>query len=258
MKGFEGVSTFFLDVQGTLVRRDPATLKSRLIGGVKAVEAIRARGGKVRILSNAPRETEEVHRDLTSAGLDIRFEEIITSAQVTGEYILKRFGRSRLYVLGSDSFKRELAKYGHVAVEDGADVVVVGIDRQLNFEKLNRAMRMLMAGAKLVAAGMSRYIPEEQPTISIGPIAKALSYATGVKPIVTGKPSRIMYIYALVKAGAVPEEAAVVSDDLEDLIYARKFGMKSVLVLTGVTRREDLGRFTPDLVLESVDQLADL
>ena len=251
------VRVFFLDVQGTLVRRDPNTLKNTLIGGRHAVSTLRELGRKVFILSNAPRETEEVHKDLASVGLDIGIDEIITSAQVTGDYILKRFGKSKLYVLGADSFKRELSKYGHEPVEEGADIVVVGIDRQLNFEKLNKAMRMIMNGAKLVTAGMSRFIPEAQPTMSMGPITKALSYATGAKPIVTGKPSRIMYMYALVKAGAMPEEAAIVSDDMEDLVLARKFGMVTVLVLTGTTTMKDLERvnFRPDLVLDNIDEL---
>jgi len=253
----DGVSTFFFDVQGTLLRRDPKTLRSSLIGGTLAIGAIRRSNRKVRVLSNAPRETEEVHRDLVSAGLDIKLEEIITSAQVTGEYILRRFGKSRLYVLGSDSFKRELSKYGHVIVEDDADAVVVGIDRQLNYEKLNRAMRILMGGAKLVAAGMSRFIPEEQPVMSIGPVAVALSYATGVRPIVTGKPSRIMYIHALVKSSSLPEESAIISDDLEDLVYARKFDMRTILVLTGATKIDDLKSFKPDLVLNNVDEIAE-
>ncbi len=251
------VRVFYLDVQGTLVRRDPNTLKSALIGGKHAIGTLRELNKRVYILSNAPRETEEVHKDLVSVGLDIGLDDIITSAQVTGDYILKRFGKSKLYVLGADTFKRELSKYGHEPVEDGADVVVVGIDRQLNFEKLNKAMRMIMSGAKLVTAGMSRFIPEAQPTMSMGPITMALSYATGVKPIVTGKPSRIMYMYALVRAGAMPEEAAVVSDDMEDLVLAQKFGMATVLVLTGTTTTKDLERanFRPDLVLDNIDDL---
>ncbi|ABP50107.1 HAD-IIA family hydrolase [Pyrobaculum arsenaticum] len=251
------ITTYFVDVQGTLVRRNPKTLKSQLIGGVKAFEKIRGAGGRIYILSNAPRLTEEVHKDLLSVGLPVDIEQIITSAQVTGEYIAKKFGPSRLYVIGSDSFKQELSKYGHTVVEEGADVVVVGIDRQLTFEKLNKAMQLIMAGAKLVAAGMSRYIPEEKPTISIGPIAMALAYATGVKPINTGKPSRIMYTYALVRARAVPEESAVISDDLEDLIYAKRMGLATVLVLTGATTPEKLkaSGFQPDYVVNNIDEL---
>lgn len=254
------LTTFFIDVQGTLVRRDPATLKNRLIGGVEAIKYLRSRGRRVFILSNAPRAVEEVHRDLASVGLDVKVEEIITSSIVTGEYILKKFGPSRVYVIGSDSFKQELAKYGHQVVEDDADVVVVGIDRQLTFDKLNKAFQMLLKGAKLVAAGMSRFIPEEKPTISIGPIATALAYAANVEVINTGKPSRIMYTYALVKARAVPEESAIVSDDLEDLVMAAEMGMTTVLVLTGTTKLEDLGKsgFKPDFVLENIDEIVKL
>jgi HAD superfamily hydrolase (TIGR01450 family) len=251
------LTTYFFDVQGTLVRRDPQTLKNKLIAGLKAIERIRQAGGRVFILSNAPRATEEVHRDLASVGIPISPEEIITSAQVTGEYIAKKFGPSRVYVLGSDSFKAELAKYGHKAVEEDADVVVVGIDRQLTFEKLNKAMQMIMGGARLVAAGMSRFIPEDKPTISIGPIAMALYYATGVKPINAGKPSRIMYTYALVRARAVPEESMIISDDMEDLVLAKKMGFATALVLTGSTTLERLkaSGFQPDLVLKDADEL---
>ncbi|AET33300.1 HAD-IIA family hydrolase [Pyrobaculum ferrireducens] len=250
-------SVYFIDVQGTLLKRNPQTLKSQLIGGVKAMEAMRQRGARYFILSNAPRLTEEVYKDLAAVGLPVGMEQVITSAQVTGEYIAKRFGPSKLYVIGSDSFKQELAKYGHQVVEDGADIVVVGIDRQLTFEKLNKAMQLIMSGAKLVAAGMSRFIPEEKPTISIGPIAMALSYATGVKPINTGKPSRIMYTYALIRARAYPEESAIISDDLEDLVLAQKMGFHTILVLTGTTTPERLREsgFQPDQVLSNIDEL---
>lgn len=252
------INTFFIDVQGTLVRRDPTTLKSRLIGGVEALKVIRASGKRAFILSNAPRLTEEVHKDLISVGLDVGIEDIITSAQVTGEYIANRFGPSKLYVIGSDSFKQELSRYGHSIVDDNADIVVVGIDRQLTFEKLNKAFNMLLNGARLVAAGMSKFIPEERPTLSIGPIATALAYASGVEPINTGKPSRIMYTYALVRARAYPETSAIISDDLDDLVMAKEMGMTTVLVLTGTTKREDLAKtgFTPDYILDNIDDVA--
>jgi HAD superfamily hydrolase (TIGR01450 family) len=248
-----GPSRFlFFDLQGTLVRRDHVRNRVVPIGRDGLLDSLRSMGYRIYVLTNANRSTESVLKDLRACNLD-SIDGLITSTQVAGEYILHRYGPSRLYVIGTSDFKAELERYGHV-VSDEADIVVVGFDPGLTYDKLNHAMRLLLNGARLITTARSRVIPEG-PLLSIGPVAVALSYATGVRPIVTGKPSRIMYIHALVKANALPEESAIISDDIEDLVYARKFDMRTVLVLTGATKLEDLGSFKPDLVLNNVDEL---
>ncbi len=254
-KRFLSRKFLFFDLQGTLIRRDHVRNRVVPIGRDGLLDSLKSMGYRVYVLTNANRSTESVLKDLRTCNLG-SIDGLITSTQVTGEYILHRYGPSRLYVIGTSDFKVELERYGHVVSDDNAEIVVVGFDPGLTYDKLNHAMRLLLNGASLIATARSRVIPEG-PLLSIGPVAVALSYATGVRPIVTGKPSRIMYIYALVKANALPEESAIISDDLEDLVLAKKMGFYTVLTLTGVTKDKEL-KFKPHLVVNDVNELVKL
>jgi HAD superfamily hydrolase (TIGR01450 family) len=142
---------------------------------------------------------------------------------------------------------------------DRADFVVVGLDRHLTYDKLNTAVTLLRQGARLIAAYMDRvYMSDAGPAFSSGPTTKALEYATGKTAIVVGKPAPLMFRLALEKAGVGPKEALMVGDQLDtDLRGARRVGLRTALVLTGVTDSKTIGRLRtkPDLVVRNVDEL---
>lgn len=255
------VKAVLLDVQGTLTTRDERG-NNVLIGGVKFIETAKKNNLKILVLTNATKLNESIVQELRSVGLPIEVDEVLSAGQATGLYISEKFGRSKLWVLGEKSLEEELKKYGHQFVdslEDVPDFVVVGLDRDLNMEKLNRALRYLRKGAKLIGCHASKRIPEKGgETISVGPIVKALEYASDTQATIIGKPSPIMYQMAVRKMGISASEAVMVSDELSNDLYpARELGMKTVLVLTGVTKLSDVEKYSikPDMVVDNIDDL---
>jgi len=256
-----GIRALLLDVQGTLTTRDEKG-RNILIGGKKLIEHVRKNGIKVLVLTNATKRNEDILSELESVGLQLTQDEILSAGQATGLYLRENFGRARIWVLGEESLADELSKYGHVLVGDDEmipDFVVVGLDRQLTYEKLNKALAYLRAGAGLIGCHASKRIPEKnREIISVGPIVKALEYASDKQAVIIGKPSRIMYQMAISMLSVKPSETVMVSDEhRNDLVPAKELGMMTVLTLTGVTKKDDVEKLEPkpDLVIENVDDL---
>jgi len=158
--------------------------------------------------------------------------------------------------------KRELETAGHQVSETEPQVVVVGFDRKLTYEKLDDALRFLREGAKLVGSyGGAVYMSDHGPALSAGPIIKALEYGSNKRAIMIGKPSPRMFQLALQLACERPSHAVMIGDQIEtDVLGARKAGVHTILVLTGVETRETikLSRIKPDAVFETVDDLGRL
>lgn len=145
--------------------------------------------------------------------------------------------------------------------EEDVDFVVVGdAGRDFTFERLNKALRLILDGAEILALEMDRYWRESEGLVlSTGPFVAALEYATGKKAEVMGKPSRQFFELALKDLGKRPKDAAMIGDDiLTDVLGAQAMGMKGILVKTGKYRADLLAGsgITPDLVLESLAELA--
>ncbi|HIQ29771.1 MAG TPA: HAD-IIA family hydrolase [Candidatus Caldiarchaeum subterraneum] len=255
------IKALLLDVQGTLTTRDEHG-RNILVGGVRLIEHARRTGRRILVLTNATKRNEAILNDLRGAGLPLEDGEILSAGQATGLYLREKRGACRLWILGERSLGEELAKYGHEIVNDTSEkphFVVVGLDRELTFEKLNTALAHLRSGAELIGCHASKRIPEkDREIISVGPIVKALEYASDKQAIIIGKPSRVMYEMALAKLRVNPHEALMISDELKnDLLPAKDIGMKTALTLTGVTKRQDLERseIKPDIVVENIDDL---
>src|SRR5574341_182003 len=140
--------------------------------------------------------------------------------------------------------------------EHGAAFVVIGdMGDEWNARQLNRALRLLLDGARLVTLGMGRYwMAPDGIRLDNGAYASALAYASSQEPIVIGKPSPDYFRMALEILDLPPERVAMVGDDiLNDVDAAQKLGIKGILVQTGKFRAEDLQRgVTPDKVLPGV------
>ena len=232
-----------------------------LVGGPRLIEVARSKGMGIRVLTNASKSNSSVLRELRDIGLGLREGEVISAAELTAQYLREKMGKTRVWVLGEPELGEALTLYGHEVVDHDPDVVVVGLDRSLNYEKLNKALLFLRQGARLVGVHSSRRIPVSGgETLSVGPVVKALEYAAEKKAVVIGKPSKIMFEAALKSMGLRASMTAMVSDELQiDLMPAKSIGMKTVLTLTGVSTRDDARRlgFKPTLIVNNVDELAD-
>ena len=223
------------------------------------VRRLKELGKKTYVVTNDSTHVRgELLQNLRNFGFSFIEEEILTSSYLTASYLKEKFGRASFYLIGERGLRSELEAAGHFE-GDSAQVVVVGFDRQLSYWKLDNALRLLNAGAQLVGSyGGAVFMSDNGPALSAGPIIKALEFGSGKKATMIGKPSPRMFKLALALAGEKAERAVMVGDQIEtDVLGARKAGVHTILVLTGVETRESIRRsgIKPELIVDDVDDI---
>ncbi len=210
--------------------------------------------------NNASTLPEKLAERLQGWGTDVKPEEIVTSSIATADYLAANFPvGARIYVVGMEGLRVPLLQRGFEIAEDRVAAVVAGIDWQLTYNEIKRAALNIRAGAAFIGTNGDRTFPSEEGIIpGAGAILAALEAGTGIKPIVMGKPEAYLYETALKRMHAVPEHTLVLGDRLEtDILGAVRMKLKSALVLSGVTTREQLAASTyqPDAVFEDISTL---
>ncbi len=213
--------------------------------------------------NNATRTPEEYALKLRKMGVDVEPDRVLTSGQATAIYLKERLGRPmRLYLIGSESLRKVLEKEIESLEYDGAhpDVVVVGFDPTLTYEKLRTACVAIRAGARFVATNPDTTFPAEKELYpGTGANVAALEACTGQRAEIVGKPSPILFEMGLKRLGAKPGETAIVGDRLEtDIVGGKRAGLTTILVLTGISSREEItSDVQPDLVFDGIAELAE-
>jgi HAD superfamily hydrolase (TIGR01458 family) len=249
-------SGILFDLDGVLV-----TGGNPLPGALETLQALREARFPFLILSNmtlAPRTA--VLERFRRAGLDLPLNAMLTPPAAAARWLRAQGDRSAALFV-APATRVEFAGLNVLSddAEHGAAYVVVGdMGDEWNARQLNRALRLLLDGARLVTLGMGRYwMAPDGIRLDNGAYASALAYASGQEPVVVGKPSPDYFRTALEMLGLPPEQVAMVGDDiLNDVDAAQKLGMRGILVQTGKFRPEDLQRgVTPDVVLPGVGHL---
>ncbi len=215
--------------------------------------------------NNASATPESYVAKLERMGVAVRAEEILTSGVATACYLAESYDprSTRVYAIGEEGLLCPLREAGfiltksHKETEDfRADVVVVGKDETLTWDKLATATLNINAGAAFFGTNADTTFPTEIGTThGNGAILAALTAATGVYPVVIGKPEPTLYRQALLRLGVEPHEVVAIGDRLEtDILGAIRAGIPSLLVLSGVSREEDLANidYRPDWVLPDI------
>jgi HAD superfamily hydrolase (TIGR01457 family) len=229
---------FLFDLDGVLYRGDEPIPEAR-----GAVEAIRGAGRPiVFITNNSSRTPEDVATVLVGMGIDARPEEVMTSALATAEHLRDRVGE-RVFVVGELGVRKALTDAGLILLDgepDAAELVVVGLDRSADYNRLKRACLLVERGASLVATNPDRTFPAPDGLWpGAGALLAVIVTATGSDAVVVGKPNAPLFEAARKLAGGA--HPLVVGDRLDtDIAGAAVLGWASLLVLTGVSREEDL------------------
>lgn len=248
---------FLFDLDGVFYKGKESRVK---IGGTKAIEALRARGKRLYVLTNNSTDTvETIHSRLEEFAVPVKKEEILASGLLTAEYLRDSHGSVSYYLVGEEGLDLEMKKCGHRRTEgEKADFVVVGLDRNINYEKLDHAARLARNGAGIIATHNSRlYMYKTGPAIATGPIVKAIEYASQKRATVIGKPSPLMFRIALERAGCRKGEAVMIGDQVDtDIAGATKAGVDSILVTSGVD--QNVGGFHTIATLSNVDDIVPL
>lgn len=267
MNRLQSIKSLIIDLDGVLYRGDES------IDGAKEFVALLQQEGVPFLLltNNSTCTPAQYVTKLAKMGIAIEESDVLTSAQATALYI-ERIAPpgARVYAIGEEGLRAALReKYttplsppyeggSHIAGE-GANFVVVGMDKGLTYEKLKTAALLIRSGAKFIATNPDKTLPTEEGLIpGNGAIIAALEAATGVAPFVVGKPEPAIFGLALARMGVGKEGAAVIGDRLEtDVLGGRRAGLITIFVLSGATSRQELENspIKPDLIFENVRQL---
>ncbi len=209
--------------------------------------------------NNSGRTVPQYVAKLERMGVQVAADEILTSAQATASYLAGATPTdSRVSVIGGDGLRAALQEQSFVLSDENPAYVVVGFDFELNWAKLDSAVRNIRAGAVFIGTNADSTYPTEKGIgIGTGAILAALQTATGETPIVIGKPEPPLYKQALQRLGATAAETLVIGDRLEtDILGAQRAAIASLLLLTGVTTRAALAQseLQPDLVLPGLPE----
>ncbi|CAN5409020.1 HAD-IIA family hydrolase [soil metagenome] len=208
--------------------------------------------------NNSQRTSLEVIRKLKRLGIEVGEEHVYTSAMATGKFLGDQ-GVKTAYVLGEGGLLTSLHENGITLVDSDPEFVVLGEGRNFTLEMVQRAVDMILAGAKFVTT--NRDPSPKKPgwnNLGIAATTAMIEEATGIKAFVIGKPSPVMMRSARKFLGLETAETTVVGDTMEtDIQGGVQMGYKTILVLSGIASQGQLGRyaFKPDLVVSSVDQI---
>lgn len=252
--GLTGINGLLLDLNGVFYASNKA-----MGGAIETIDRLRSTGVPYRFATNTTTQSvQTMSQDLQSMGLPIDPADII-SAPYAAMLYLRQMGRPKLYFLLAEDAKQDFAEFPFS--DTAADVVVVGdMCDEWNYPVLNRAFRLVMQGAQLMALHKGRFWQWEAGLqLDIGAFVAGLEYATDTEALVVGKPNPFFFETAAHALGMSPSEVAMVGDDIEaDVAGAQGVGMKGVLVKTG-KYRPDLAAKTgiiPDLELDAIADLS--
>jgi len=224
--------------------------------------------------NNASLTQQQYVDKLKAMGVSVSHNEILTSSMATASYLAKHLApdQKKAFVIGEEGLKQPLLEQGFLLTDlyqvnqidkgitdVGADIVVSGLDRQLTWDKLATATLNINAGAAFYATNSDTTLPTELGEVmGNGGTIAALTAATGVRPISIGKPEPILYQQALEKLATQPENTIAIGDRLNtDILGAVNAGLRSILVLTGISSEEDIKRvdYNPTWVMADITEL---
>jgi NagD protein len=209
--------------------------------------------------NNSQRTRLEAVRKLRKLGIEVTDKHIYTSAMATGKFLAGQIPSGTAYVLGEGGLITSLHENGITLVDTDPDFVVLGEGRNFTLEMVQRAVDMILAGAKFIATNRDPS-PKKKGWNNLGIAATAamIEEATGVKAFVVGKPGPVMMRSARKALGLETAETTVIGDTMDtDIQGGVQMGYKTILVLSGITKKEELQKyaFKPDLVVNSVQDI---
>lgn len=261
------VKNFILDMDGVLWRGE-----TPMAGLATFFDTLR--DGHINFVlatNNATKVARQYAEKLARLGVTVPSSAILTSAEATAAYLADQLpSGAATYVVGEAGLRQALQAQGfNILPEttDGhfvdphlhADVVVVGFTRYACYQHLATAVHLVNKGALFVGTNPDVTFPHE-----VGPMPGAGAYlafieaATNRQPVVVGKPGRAIFDEALARLGAGRDETAMVGDRLEtDIAGAQAAGLKTIMLLSGVTSRQklDTSDVKPDFVYDDIEEL---
>jgi HAD superfamily hydrolase (TIGR01457 family) len=251
------IKLFVLDMDGTFYLGDKI-----LDGALGFLEKVKKTGREyIFFTNNSSKAPEDYIEKLKKMNCRISRKDIMTSGDVTIEYLKVHHQGSSVYLLGTKELEKSFLEAGIKLVEETPDIVVVGFDMTLTYEKLERACTYIRNGAKFVATHLDINCPTEEGFIpDCGAICAAIKLSTGVEPEFMGKPVGRTVEMIEQRTRYRREEIAFVGDRLyTDVATGVNNGSMGILVLSGETKLSDVEKseVKPNFIYPSLKEIGE-
>lgn len=235
MKHYDG---FLIDLDGTMYRG-----MEKIEEAVDFVKELVSRNiPYLFVTNNSTRRPDQVAETLQSMGIPATPQHVFTTSMATANYIAEENEAATVFMIGEEGLQDALAKKEFTFATDDADYVVIGLDRDITYEKLTHACLAVRNGAKFISTNGDIAIPTERGLLpGNGSLTSVIAVSTGEKPVFIGKPESIIVDQALEVLGTDLEKTVMVGDNYHtDIMAGINAGMDTILVHTGVTTVEQL------------------
>lgn len=243
---------FICDMDGVIYHGN------RLLPGAKEFVDWLAEAGKryLFLTNSSQRAPLELSQKLGRLGIQVSEDHFYTSALATASFLASQTPGGRCFAIGDTGLTKALYDAGLSMDEVDPDYVVVGETSAYSYEKIERAVRLVRRGARLVGTNPDVTGPGERGIVpACGALVAPIELATGKKAYYIGKPNPLMMRHALRKLGCTREETVIIGDRMDtDIVAGIESGIETVLVLTGVTSADEVRDFAyqPHHVLPSI------
>ena len=251
------VESWLTDMDGVLVHEGQP-----VPGATEFINRLRASGKPFLVLTNNSTYTaRDLQARLTRMGFEVPETAIYTSALATAQFCADQRPGGSAYVIGEAGLTTALYTVGYILTDHEPDYVILGETRTYSFEAITTAIRLINDGARFLATNPDPTGPSNEGALpATGSVAALIARATGIEPYFIGKPNPMMMRSALNAISAHSESTAMIGDRMDtDVLCGLEAGMETILVLSGIATRGDVGRFPyrPSRIVNSVADLID-
>jgi NagD protein len=208
------------------------------------------------LTNNSQRTRRDVVTKLARMGITVEERHVFTCAMATARFLARQKPAGTAFVIGEGGLLHALHRNGYSIVDNEADYVVVGEGRSVTLEMLEVAIRLILGGAKLIATNLDPNCPTKSGMRpGAGATVAFLETATGRKALNVGKPSPLMMRAARKELNLAASETIMIGDTMDtDILGGMQMGYRTILVLSGGTRKEDVAMFPyqPDMIVHSI------
>jgi NagD protein len=211
------------------------------------------------LTNNSSRTRRDICRKLARLGIEVDESHVFTCAMATARFLARQKPGGSAFVIGEGGLTTALHQNGYAVVDSDPDYVIVGEGRNFTFEALEKAVNMILAGARLIATNSDPNCPTEHGTRpGCGAIVSMLEQASQRRAFCIGKPNPIMMRGARKALGLSTDQTVMIGDTMStDILGGVQMGYRTILTLSGGTAREELDHYayTPDMVVDSLAAL---
>ncbi|WP_163971558.1 TIGR01457 family HAD-type hydrolase [Oceanobacillus halotolerans] len=234
MKTYKG---YLIDLDGTMYRGT-----DRIESASEFVQALQEKEiPYLYVTNNSTKTQEDVAAKLNRLDIPSTSDQVLTSSIATANYISKHKPNATCYVIGEEGLVSALEQKDLTLDDKNCDYVVIGMDRNISYEKLAKACLLIRNGATFLSTNSDVAIPTERGLLpGNGALTSVITVSTGIEPIFIGKPSSIIMEEGLYLLGLEKEEVLMVGDNYHtDILAGIKAGVDTLMVFTGVTPKSD-------------------